>query len=55
MLWVRLSDELYGLIETDARVKGLNKSELVRTILMAYYDSKTVFSAQLKQSLGLRG
>ncbi len=55
MLWIRLSNELYELIETDARVRGLKKSELVRTILMAYYDSKTIFSEQLKESLGLRG
>jgi len=42
---------LYEVLEADAGVKGLTKSELIRSIIVFYYDNRSVLSERLKQTL----
>ncbi|MEM2290901.1 MAG: hypothetical protein QW711_04625 [Candidatus Korarchaeum sp.] len=52
---VRLPPEILKLIDTEASVKGLRRSELLRSIILAYFDDRSLFRDRIKGLLELGG
>lgn len=50
-LRTRVPKELLKIIELDARIQGIKKSELVRQILLEHYRARTIFTTELKEKL----
>jgi len=50
-LRARIPEELLNILDLDAKIQGIKRSELVRQILLEHYRARSIFTTELKEKL----